>query len=155
MHCSVNKLNINELCSVKATQSERPPYLGYLGDLMSLSSIWEWKHDSVIMIFDVLCHTLNHKSNEKPSTNWRVFAFSEPKTRPHWATQITQARGLSLWAALTEHNSPIFVDTAMHRGSDRTACEVTIFRSREMSYWTWTSNLHYFTQNLSLPEALT
>ena len=28
----------------------------------------------------------------------------------------------------------LFVDTAMHRGSDRTACEVTIFRSREMCY---------------------
>ena len=36
--------------------------------------------------------------------------------------------------ALTEHDSLIFVDTAMHRGSDRTACEVTIFRSREMCY---------------------
>ena len=31
-------------------------------------------------------------------------------------------------------DSLIFVDTAMHRGSDRTACEVTIFRSREMCY---------------------
>ena len=28
--------------------------------------------------------------------------------------------------ALTEHDSLIFVDIAMHRGSDRTACEVTI-----------------------------
>ena len=37
--------------------------------------------------------------------------------------------------ALTEHDSLIFVDTAMHRGSDRTACEVTIFRSREMCYY--------------------